>query len=204
MRMTRTGLIIMAKAPEPGLAKTRLIPALGADGAAAVAQQLLTHTIQTARATSRFSYQELCVTPNGQHPSFTNLAPDPALTDQGGGDLGARMQRAFERVLGQCDAAIMIGTDAPAMAAELLDQAVDDLLNQDAVFVPAFDGGYTLIGLKKVIPTLFIDMPWSTDRVMAITRDRLRREGAHWHEYLPMADVDEPPDLVHLPSGWLP
>lgn len=203
MGQNQAALIIMAKAPEPGLTKTRLIPALGAEGAAAVAQQLLTHTIQTARATSRFSHKELCVTPHTNHLAFAGLSAPFVLTDQGEGDLGQRMQRAFERVLGEFNAAIMIGTDAPAMTAELLEQAIADLATHDAVFVPAVDGGYTLIGLKQVMPQLFVDIPWSTDQVMAVTRERLSRAGAHWHEHPPMADIDEPQDLVHLPAGWL-
>lgn len=199
MRVARAALIIMAKAPEPGLAKTRLIPALGADGAAAVARQLLVHTIEAAQKTSMFQCKELCVTPQIDHLAFAAWSTQFVLTHQGDGDLGQRMQHAFERALKAFDMVIMIGTDAPAMTAPILEQALQDLEHHDAVLVPALDGGYTLIGLKQLIPELFADIPWSTDQVMAITRDRLHSTGARWHEYLPMADIDEPHDLVHLP-----
>ncbi|UOD50044.1 TIGR04282 family arsenosugar biosynthesis glycosyltransferase [Orrella daihaiensis] len=204
MGVSEVALIIMAKAPVPGLAKTRLIPALGAEGAASLAKQLLAHTVNTARKASNFSHKELCVTPNTDHSAFADLCLPFTLTDQGEGDLGVRMQRAFERVLEQFDATIMIGTDAPAMTTGLLDQAVDDLANYNAVFVPALDGGYTLIGLKQVLPELFVEIPWSTNQVMAITRERLGHASVHWHEYPPMADIDEPRDLIHLPADWLP
>lgn len=203
MGQNQAALIIMAKAPEPGLAKTRLIPALGAQRAATVAQQLLVHTLEIASQTHRFDHKELCVTPQIDHLVFAGLAPAFTLTQQGEGDLGERMQRAFKSVLDKFDAAIMIGTDAPSMTAQLLDQAVNTLEDHDAVFVPALDGGYTLIGLRQVIPDLFFEIPWSTDQVMAITRDRLHRTGLRWHEFPPMADIDEPNDLVHLPAGWV-
>ena len=204
-------LVIMAKAPQPGLAKTRLIPALGAQRAAQLARQLLTHTLETAVHTQRFSHIELCVTPEPHDPIWTTVGLPTtnlhvALTDQGDGDLGARMQRAFERLLPDHDMVVMIGTDAPDIGAELLDQAKQDLIQQDAVFVPAFDGGYTLIGLNqtqtKHLSDLFIDIPWSTSQVMTITRDRLHGLNANWHEYAPMADIDEPDDLAKLPVGW--
>ncbi len=198
----RLALIIMAKAPEPGLAKTRLVPALGCEGAAGLAKQLLDHTLQTAGQTSLFDHRELCVTPCRHHPAFSLAAPIFDLTEQGEGDLGVRMQRAFDRVLSHATAAIMIGTDAPALTADLLDQAATDLELHDAVVIPALDGGYTLIGLKQVMPELFTAIPWSTAEVMSITRTRLAARGASWHEYPHMADIDEPRDLIHVPAGW--
>lgn len=195
-------LIIMAKAPEPGLAKTRLIPALGSQGAARLATQLLDHTLQTASQTTLFDHRELCVTPSLHHPAFSQAEPVLNLTDQGEGDLGVRMQRAFDRVLSHAKAAIMIGTDAPALSADLLDQAAKDLEHHDAVFIPALDGGYTLIGLRQVMPELFAEIPWSTAEVMSITRTRLAARGASWHEYPHMADIDEPRDLIRVPAGW--
>jgi uncharacterized protein len=198
----RLALIIMAKAPEPGLAKTRLIPALGINGAARLAKQLLDHTLQTASQTTLFDHRELCVTPSLRHPAFSQAESVFNLTDQSDGDLGARMQRAFDRVLSHARAAIMIGTDAPALTPDLLDQAAQDLEQHDAVFIPALDGGYTLIGLRQVMPELFTGVPWSTAEVMPTTRARLAARGASWHEYPHMADIDEPRDLIHVPAGW--
>ncbi len=206
----KTALIILAKAPAPGLSKTRLMPALGAAGAAKLAQRLLDHTIETALQTKDFAHLELCVTPDLNHQAFSQhrtalkaKAPFFAWTLQSDGDLGARMQQAFERALDHCDAAVMIGTDAPAITATQLHQAALDLTQRDAVFIPALDGGYALIGLKRMLPTLFTDMPWSTSEVMQTTSRRLAALGSSWQTYPAVHDIDEPDDLQHLPKGWL-
>lgn len=206
----RAALVIMAKVPIPGHVKTRLIPALGAEGAAALAQKLLNHTVTTAQKTQAFAHIELCVSPTVDHPSLKAHGFGLDVTPQGDGNLGARMQRAFKRLLGEHDAVVMIGTDSPDMTAALLDGAASELIQSDAVFVPALDGGYTLIGLAKThahhLFRLFADMPWSTSAVMELTRNRLRRLATEadltWHEYDPMADIDEPEDLVRLPAQW--
>lgn len=203
--MTRSALVIFAKAPLPGRAKTRLIPALGAAGAAALAERMLVHTAAAAAA-ARPDTLEICATPDATHACFTRLAQAHALsiTLQGDGDLGQRMHRAFERVLADHDKVIVIGTDAPALGAGQLLKAFSKLEEHDAVFVPALDGGYALVGLRSAQRPLFEHMPWSTAQVMAVTRRRLRAAGLHWAELPAVPDVDEPADLVHLPAGWGP
>jgi uncharacterized protein len=200
-----TQLIVMAKAPVPGFAKTRLIPALGADGAARLAARLLEHTLREARA-ARFDVVTIACAPDTTHAALAAQAQQGgvALVPQGAGDLGARMQRQFERAFAQGAArAIVIGTDAPALDAAMLRRAAAALAESDVVFVPAADGGYALIGLRRVVPTLFTDMPWSTSAVMAVTRERLS-QAAMRHVELPVVhDIDDPADLVHLPPGWL-
>jgi uncharacterized protein len=205
MMSQRTQLIVMAKAPVPGYAKTRLIPALGADGAAHLAARLLEHTLREARAAA-FDAITLACAPNITHAAFTAQQQQGgvALVAQGEGDLGARMQRQFEREFAQGAArVIVIGTDAPALDAAMLRRAAEALARSDAVFVPAADGGYALIGLRRVLAALFNDMPWSTSAVMATTRERLLH-AAMQHTELPVVhDIDEPADLTHLPAGWL-
>lgn len=194
----------MAKAPVAGLAKTRLIPALGAEGAAALAARMLSLAVSEALAAG-VGPVTLCGAPDVSHPAFTTLAKDPRLTlhPQGEGDLGARMLRAFERGLARHDSAVLIGTDAPGLDATVLRAAVAALAAHDAVFAPAHDGGYALIGLRRAEPRLFEVMPWSTAQVMALTRERLRECGLRWHELPPLHDIDEPADLVHLAGrGW--
>lgn len=195
-------LIIMAKAPVAGYAKTRLIPALGAEGAAQLAARLLNHTLRQARA-ARFDALTLACAPDTTHTAFAS-ASDVALVAQGQGDLGARMQCQFERAFDEgAERAIVIGTDAPALDAGMLRRAADALADSDAVFVPAVDGGYALIGLRRLLPTLFDAMPWSTSAVMATTRERLA-QAAWQHTELPAVhDIDEAADLVHVPQGWL-
>lgn len=197
-------VIVMAKAPRPGYAKTRLIPALGAEGAAALAARLLEASVTQALAAGTAGV-DLCCAPDAEHLAFAGLAQAQGLrlSAQGEGDLGARMARAFERHLAPGRAALMIGTDAPALDAAMLQQAARALQDADAVFVPALDGGYALIGLRRAAPWLFGDMAWSTASVMADTRGRLRAAGLRHIELPPVADIDEPADLAHLPHGWL-
>jgi uncharacterized protein len=198
-----TALIVMAKAPRPGLAKTRLIPALGPDGAARLAARLLDHAVEQA-VQARFGTVHVFAAPDAGDPAFAELAQRHrvALHDQGEGDLGQRMQRAFATVLRSRTAALMIGTDAPALTAERLREADAALAGHDAVFVPAHDGGYALIGLQRSAAWLFEAMPWSTAAVMATTRQRAHAAGWRIAELAPVHDIDEPADLAHLPPGF--
>ncbi|MEO5845559.1 MAG: TIGR04282 family arsenosugar biosynthesis glycosyltransferase [Caldimonas sp.] len=202
---TSTTVIVMAKAPVPGFVKTRLIPTLGADGAAALADRLLHATVAQVIAAD-IGPVDLCCAPDPAHPAFARYLTSAAidLSDQGEGDLGARMTRAFERSLRNGTCAVMIGTDAPALDAAMLARAALALSDVDAVFVPAFDGGYALIGLRRAAPSLFDEMPWSTPAVMERTRERLAAAGMTHIELPAVADIDEAADLVHLPPGWLP
>jgi uncharacterized protein len=196
-------IIVFAKAPVPGLAKTRLAPALGADGAAALAARMLEHTVAQAVAAGLGSV-EICATPDATHEQFVALAVRHAvqLTVQGSGDLGERMQGAFERVLSAGCPALLIGTDAPALDAAVLRAAAAALPGNHAVFAPAFDGGYVLVGLWRADARCFSGIAWSTPAVMQQTRERLRAARLRWAELPALADIDEPADLVHLPAQW--
>lgn len=196
-------IVVMAKAPVAGLAKTRLIPALGAAGAARLAQRMLDRAVEQALA-SGIGPVEVCCAPDATHPAFARLAVGGrvALTVQAEGDLGARMSAAIARVLATHAGMLLMGTDAPALDAGRLRAAADALRMHDAVFVPALDGGYALVGLRQPVPRIFEAMPWSTAQVMAETRARLRQVGAAHVELEAVADIDEPDDLVHLPSAW--
>lgn len=200
-----TVLIVFAKAPVAGQVKTRLMSALGPVGAADLAAQLLERAV-AAGMSAGFDAVELCAAPDASHPAFARLAARHAgllLSVQGDGDLGARMHRALTRRLDGCDRVLLIGTDAPALDAAVLRAAAQALAGQDAVFVPAHDGGYALVGLVRPQPALFTDMPWSTPRVMVETRERARHAGLRWAELPAVADIDEPADLIHLPAQWL-
>lgn len=197
-------LVVFAKAPVAGFSKTRLIPALGPQGAADLARRMLDHAVQQAVAAQICSV-ELCVTPDVNDAVFVALSLQygTALTPQGEGDLGERMHRAFERLLREHPAAILIGTDAPAIDAPMLRAAHAALACHDAVFVPAADGGYALVGLRRPVPALFSGVPWSTAAVMQETRRKAQDAGITWLELEPVHDIDEPPDLVHLPTHWV-
>ena len=197
-------VIVMAKAPVPGFAKTRLIPALGAVGAADLALRLLDHAVEQALA-ANLGPVDLCCAPEHSHRGFAAQAERAGigLSSQVEGDLGARMTHAFDRWFARGHRVLMIGTDAPAVDAALLRHAAHTLTETDAVFVPALDGGYALVGLRRAAPQLFAEMVWSTASVMAVTRARLLASGLQYAEMLPVADIDEPADVVHVPAGWL-
>jgi uncharacterized protein len=185
---------ILARAPLPGLAKTRLIPVLGAH-AAAVLQERLTGRAVEAACAAAVGPVTLWGAPDAKHRMFAELGARFAVTcaDQPNGDLGARMLTALEAANGP---ALVIGTDCPALTAEHLRQAADILRCEcDAVVVPAEDGGYVLIGMRVPQVALFDDMMWSTDNVMAVTRERLRGAGLAWKELPPLWDIDREADF---------
>lgn len=199
--MTPVRIIIIAKEPRPGLAKTRLIPALGAKGAARLANRLLEHTLKQALA-SAVGPVELCVSPDARAPywqTLTESASAPvALTQQINGNLGARMAVAAQHGLQKGTPVILIGTDCPALDADYLQSMAASLAEHDACLCPVLDGGYALLGLHRLDTSLFQDIPWSTDQVAALTRQRLDRLGWRWHESESLTDVDLPADLSHL------
>lgn len=196
-------VVVLAKAPLPGYAKTRLIPALGAEAAAALAGRMIGHAVAQARGAGLGDVTLACA-PGVGHALFEQLAAAHGvqLVPQGEGDLGARMSRALEIALQTHDRALLIGTDAPAVDAAMLRGAAALLVDHDAVFIPAFDGGYVAVGLRRPAPAIFAGMVWSTDRVLRDTRERVRHAGLRHAEMAPVADIDEPGDLAHLPPSW--
>lgn len=197
-------VIVFAKAPVPGYAKTRLARALGAEGAAHLAARMLSETLVKA-VEAGIGPIELCCAPDDAHPAFRHAASvhGVRLTVQGEGDLGARMHRAMVRNLAHCRSAVLIGTDAPGLGPTTLREAARLLDSQPAVFAPAVDGGYVLVGLSQPMPDVFDGISWSTDRVMAQTRARLTQRGLRCAELETFADVDEYDDLEHVPKEWL-
>ncbi len=204
--MKPCGIAILAKAPRPGLAKTRLAPALGEAGAAALAERLLDHAVAQAAAAA-LGPLALWATPDMAHPAFGRARDrhGAVLALQGEGDLGQRMARVFAQHAAAGPLPLLLmGTDAPALDAALLRRAAAALQDHDAVYVPALDGGYALVGLRRPAPSLFAGIAWSTPQVMAQTRAALAAAGLRHAELPPVADIDEPADLARLPPGWLP
>ena len=204
--MKRCRIAILAKAPIAGLAKTRLAPALGEAGAAALAARLLAHAVAQAAAAD-LGAVTLWATPDASHPAFVQARQQHgvALALQSDGDLGARMACVFADGFAQDRSPILLmGTDAPDLNAMVLRRAAAALQSHEAVFVPAHDGGYALVGLRAAPPglltALFSGMRWSTPQVMAQTRQRLAAAGIAHAELPSVADIDEPADLQHLPA----
>jgi rSAM/selenodomain-associated transferase 1 len=197
-------LAIFAKAPIAGYAKTRLIPILGAEGAAELQAYLFQRTIETALASPLRPITLWCA-PDCDHPIFRSAGRKYGLAThvQAGDDLGKRMFSAFEELTRQSPA-LLIGTDCPILSADYLVRCAAALVGgADAAFVPTEDGGYALIGLRKPVWRLFEDMPWGTSDVMRLTGDRLREEHLSTFETDQLWDVDTPADYYRAKSAGL-
>lgn len=199
-----TRVIVFAKAPLAGYAKTRLIPELGPAGAANLARQMLHRTLESAVAAG-VGPVELCVTPGITSPAWSgvDITQEIEISTQGDGDLGVRLARAAQRALERDEAVLLIGTDCIEMRAPLLREAACTLERKDAVIYPAADGGYVLLGLTGFHASLFSDIAWSTDSVAAETSARIRQLGWSLETGSPLHDVDEPEDLKRVPEDWL-
>jgi uncharacterized protein len=197
-------IALFTRAPIPGHCKTRLIPALGADGAAALHEQLTRRQLQTfwelygqgePIAGSLWSSGEPISHVAARYGSNLDIR------DQGQGDLGDRMARAFATLFAEgARKVVLIGTDLPGIDAAYLQDAFAALDKADVVFGPATDGGYGLIGLNAAQPGLFSGIAWSTSKVLAQSEAAALRLGLSSQRLDPRADIDEPEDLVHLPS----
>lgn len=198
--MSAVRIIILAKAPVPGRVKTRLVPALGAAGAAALARLMLAGTIAEALAAG-IGPVEVCGDPGPGDPAWDDLLDAPALlrSAQGDGDLGARLARAAGRALAGGLPLILIGSDCPALDRQRLKELAELLLEHDAVIHPAVDGGYVALGLRRFDASLFEGIAWSTSKVARQTVARIERLG--WSCAVagpPLRDVDTPEDLEAL------
>ncbi|WP_445939502.1 TIGR04282 family arsenosugar biosynthesis glycosyltransferase [Pseudomonas sp.] len=190
-------LHLLARAPVAGRVKTRLIPALGAQGACDLQQLLLERALQLpARGfTERFLWLD-DLPDAGLQALARRLGW--TLVEQPAGDLGERMRRIAALGLAESDAVILIGNDCPALDGGYLQAACDALQEQSVVIGPAEDGGYVLLGLRCIDAALFSDMPWGTERVFDMTLQRLQQ--LDWRPALLPAlwDVDRPEDLSRL------
>jgi rSAM/selenodomain-associated transferase 1 len=193
-----TRIVVFAKAPVPGKVKTRLIPALGEEGAALLARRMLRDTVREAMKVG-VAEVELCVDPEPSHPDWEDVRPPIELTSQGGGDLGDRLARAAERVLSEGQRVIFIGTDCPALDERRLREACRELESHDAVIHPTFDGGYALLGLGRFDTSIFSGIEWSTASVASTTMMRIGALGWSLHMGETLQDIDEPEDLSALP-----
>lgn len=190
-------LAILAKAPLPGRVKTRLIPALGAEGAACLHARLLRHTLAVALAATRPERITLWTALEHDHALFRTLAKCHGirLAPQPKGDLGARMHHALAAM---SEPGLLIGSDCPVLTPALLQRCQAALADTEAVCLPAEDGGYALVGVRESDPRLFTGVDWGTDQVMVQTRRRVNALGWRLTSPAMVWDVDRPEDLVRL------
>ena len=201
MQPVRT--LVMAKAPRAGMAKTRLIPRLGAAGAAALARRMLDHMLRNA-SSAAIGPVELCASPAVTDELWrgVDLPADIAHSTQGDGDLGARMARHARRIIQAGEALLLVGTDCIELDVPTLRAAALALQSHDCVLHPTFDGGYALLGLRRYDDSLFSQIAWSTDSVARSTLERITQLGWSLHQAAMLHDIDEPADLSHLPADW--
>jgi rSAM/selenodomain-associated transferase 1 len=195
-------LVLMARAPEPGRAKTRLAPVLGEAGAAELHRQLVLHA---CRALAGAGLGEVHLWLSGTaDEAFLNacLARGVGKVErQRGADLGERMWHAASCSLAQASTVLMVGSDAPGLDASYLQRARGLLDSSDLVIGPARDGGYVLLGMRSAPRQLFEDIAWGGSAVLRSTLDRVAALGWRCALLPSLPDIDRPEDLAHLPPG---
>jgi hypothetical protein len=198
MNASPVSIAVLAKAPVPGFANTRLIPAIGAHAAAVLQERMTERTVATALEAG-VGPVTLWGAPDAGHDTFLKMVVQRpiALRPQAEGDLGARMLAATAAGPGPV---LVIGTDCPALTAVYLRGAARALRDDgaDVVLIPAEDGGYVLIGTRVAYPQLFSGIAWSTPRVLAETRTRVIAQRLRLAELPPLWDVDTEEDLARM------
>ena len=188
-------LVLFSKFPTPGEAKTRLIPALGEAGAAAIHRALALRTVEVLRNACAGTV-EIAYTGADEADFRDWLGSALTFVPQVASDLTGRL---IERL--HPAPVIFFGADTPDLTASIVTDAANALAQHDAVIGPASDGGYYLIGLARPQPELFTDMPWSTDAVLPETMRRLAKLGIEPFLLPVLHDCDRPEDLARWP--WL-
>jgi rSAM/selenodomain-associated transferase 1 len=195
-----TRILVFAKEPVAGKAKTRLIPALGKEGAARLARVMLGHALVQAAA-ANLAPVELVGDP---HPDDWEVPVRGVSTSvQVGADLGERMGEAVETVLARDERVIITGTDCPGLDAARIARAAGALDTHDVAIIPATDGGYVLIGFARFDRAVFAGVDWGRGSVLAATLANIEALGWSVWQGGPLPDIDEPEDLKHAPATWL-
>ena len=190
------GLILFARSPAEGQVKTRLEPVLGQERTLALYERLLGRQIQLV---NNFPGARKSLWVDGNPTREILLSFQGEMLVQIGSDIGERMNNALNTSLAQCESAVLIGCDCPGLSSAVLEQAFRVLEEgADAVFVPATDGGYVLVGLRRPAERIFQGVTWGESMVMVQTRAKLAALDLNWIELKPLQDIDEPADLEHL------
>ncbi|CCH67302.1 Glycosyltransferase [Richelia intracellularis HH01] len=198
-KINQRHLIIFTRYPEPGNTKTRLINTLGPEGAADLQRQMTEYTLAWAKKLVNTSYTSIEVRFNGGNLELMKawLGDKLIYESQGEGDLGNNMGRSlFNAFQNNAQQVLLIGIDCPGLNADILTQAFDQLVNYDLIIGPAVDGGYYLLGLKRYIPELFINISWGTARVLQQTISTAQRLGLSQMQLQTLTDIDRPEDLL--------
>lgn len=192
--------IVFSRLPQPGNTKTRMIPALGPEGAADLQRQMTRRTLATIdRVASLIECESEIRFSGGTWEQMAEVFGfGRRYVPQGDGDLGHRLRRAFDAAFeDKMERVLCVGSDCPSLTHELLAEACHHLEDNDMVIGPAIDGGYYLIGMNQSRPDLFTDINWGTASVLAQTLARAKNLGLRVHQLVELSDVDEPADLEH-------
>lgn len=190
-------LLILARAPVSGRVKTRLIPALGPEGACGFHRACVLDVVEAHRRHAPGGRAVVVCRADAPDDPFWSMLGGPQ-TDQEGSDLGARMATALEWGLQRAARVVLIGTDSPTMPPTRVDMAFAALDRADVALGPALDGGYYLIGARGRVPPCFEGPRWGGERVLADTIDLIEAAGLRYEQLEVCFDVDHPADLERL------
>ncbi|CAN5135519.1 TIGR04282 family arsenosugar biosynthesis glycosyltransferase [soil metagenome] len=188
----RNALIIFIKNPVFGKVKTRLASTIGDENALLIYNQLLKHThkISVGVNAERFLfYNEFIDLADVWENEYFNKQL------QIGNELGEKMNNAFKEILPKFKSAVIIGSDCLALTSSIIDEAYRYLENNDIVIGPAIDGGYYLLGMKKMHSSLFKNITWSTPQVLEQTIAICKKQKLAYCLLPDLSDIDVEDDL---------
>ena len=201
MRVESIPLYLFAKAPVAGKVKTRMQPRLSAEACARLAETMLRHSVQTA-VEAWPGEVILATTPTSSHPVFDALCLDCGITavEQRGADLGQRMGNLLRQGIAGAGGAAVMGCDVPHVTGDTLRTCHAEMGRGRNVVGPAADGGFYLLGLVSLDPSLFSGIEWGGDGVMADLEKNARRLGQDFVTLDSLRDIDKWEDLKWLAS----
>lgn len=198
--MPQSTLVVFAKVPEPGRVKTRLLGALTPRQAAEAGRACLMDTIlQVGRVPGCQPWLHVAAPLDRATELAASLRLDSRwrISVQRGRNLGERFHVAFDSLFrAGCRKVVCVGTDTPWMGSERIFRAMELLDSVDAVLGPSVDGGYYLVGARRLVPEIFRNIPWSTSEVLGTTLRAIERAGASYRLLPRDFDLDRPEDLV--------
>lgn len=201
-------LIIFVRLPVPGQVKTRLGKRIGHEAACEFHRCFVEWTLsRTPSPVPGVWRRWICFTPRSALNAIRTWLPDYPVDHhlpQAPGDLGVRMMAATGAAFhARASKVVVVGTDCPAINQDLIDQAFAELDDHDVAIGPAQDGGYYLLGLRKLSHQIFQQIPWSTDQVLSATRARIAELGLSYFELPMQHDIDRQEDLIQLSEEFL-
>ncbi|MDD2463492.1 MAG: TIGR04282 family arsenosugar biosynthesis glycosyltransferase [Desulfobulbus sp.] len=194
--MMKEEIAIMVRVPVAGQVKTRLIAAVGGEGACSLYRAMVGDLLGQAKATGLPIHLFFTGGTKAQLPRAWQQSANQISLQQGD-DLGARMAHALATCFKEAGRVVLIGSDIPALRTDILLHAFEALATHAVVLNPAMDGGYCLLGLNRGVDVsrILCDMPWSTDQVLTITCQRLAELGHCLFLLPPLGDIDTAEDL---------